>query len=176
MASDPEPGITPPLLRNDSLIGSDYDVDGDSDTYVQRKIKLAGVAGSNSSISSNDKIWKELESEAGNLIKYRTCSWQKTAALLFSKYICLAVMSFPYSCSVLGLVPGLLLTILVAGVVLYTSLIIWEFCLRHPEVRDVCDIGQYLFWDSKIAWYFTAAMFLLNNTFIQVKVPSGSPL
>ena len=42
-----------------------------------------------------------------------------------------------------------------------------EFCLRHPEVRDVCDIGQMLFWNSKIAWYFTAVMFLLNNTFIQ---------
>jgi hypothetical protein len=42
-----------------------------------------------------------------------------------------------------------------------------EFCLRHPEVRDVCDIGQMLFWDSKIAWWFTAVMFLLNNTFIQ---------
>jgi hypothetical protein len=31
----------------------------------------------------------------------------------------------------------------------------------------VCDIGQYLFWDSKIAWWATAVMFLLNNTFIQ---------
>lgn len=35
----------------------------------------------------------------------------------------------------------------------------------------MCDIGQYLFWDSKIAWYFTAIMFLLNNTFIQVPYP-----
>lgn len=42
-----------------------------------------------------------------------------------------------------------------------------RFCLRHPEIRDVCDIGQYLFWDSKIAWWGTAVMFLLNNTFIQ---------
>lgn len=40
--------------------------------------------------------------------------------------------------------------------------------MRHPEVRDVCDIGQYLFWDSRIVWYLTAVMFLLNNTFIQV--------
>lgn len=31
----------------------------------------------------------------------------------------------------------------------------------------MCDIGQYLFWDSRIAWWFTACMFLLNNTFIQ---------
>lgn len=42
-----------------------------------------------------------------------------------------------------------------------------EFCLRHPETRDVCDIGQMLFWNSRIAWYLTAIMFVLNNTFIQ---------
>lgn len=42
-----------------------------------------------------------------------------------------------------------------------------EFCLRHPEVRDVTDIGKMLFWNSDIAWWFTAVMFILNNTFIQ---------
>ena len=76
-------------------------------------------------------------------------------------------MSFPYSYSVLGLVPGLILTIVVAALVLYTSLIVWEFCLRHPEVRDVCDLGQMLFYNWKWVWYATAVMFLLNNTFIQ---------
>lgn len=39
--------------------------------------------------------------------------------------------------------------------------------MRHPEVKDVCDIGQMLFWGKKWAWWFTAVMFLLNNTFIQ---------
>ena len=77
-------------------------------------------------------------------------------------------MSFPWSYSVLGLVPGLILTVVVAAVVLYTSLVLWEFCLRHPEVRDVCDIGQMLFWGKSWAWYATAVMFILNNTFIQV--------
>lgn len=117
--------------------------------------------------SEGGDIGRQIELEAGNSIKYRTCSWQKTAALLFSEYICLAIMSFPWSYSVLGLVPGLILTVFIAAVVLYTSLIIWRFCLRHPNVRDVCDIGQLLFWDSKIVWYLTAIMFLLNNTFIQ---------
>ncbi|EME87614.1 uncharacterized protein MYCFIDRAFT_212957 [Pseudocercospora fijiensis CIRAD86] len=83
-------------------------------------------------------VEKQMELEKGNEIQYRTCSWQKTAALLFSEYICLAIMSFPYSYSVLGL-----------------------------SVKDVCDIGQMLFWGKKWAWYFTAGMFLLNNTFIQ---------
>ena len=96
-----------------------------------------------------------------------TCAVSQTAALLFSEYICLAMMSFPYSYSVLGLAPGLILTVVVAAVVLYTSLITWQFCLRHPEVRDVCDLGQMLFWNSKIVWWLTAVMFILNNTFIQ---------
>ncbi|PTU22573.1 hypothetical protein P175DRAFT_0137782 [Aspergillus ochraceoroseus IBT 24754] len=117
--------------------------------------------------SESGEVGRQIEMETENSIKYRTCSWQKTAALLFSEYICLAIMSFPWSYSVLGLVPGLILTVVIAFIVLYTSLVVWRFCLRHPHVRDVCDIGQHLFWGSKIAWYLTAVMFLLNNTFIQ---------
>jgi hypothetical protein len=117
--------------------------------------------------SSSAILNKQIAAEDGAGIQYRTCSWQKTAALLFSEYICLAIMSFPWSYSVLGLVPGLILTVVVAAIVLYTSLILWEFCLRHPEVRDVCDIGQTLFWGKEWAWWATAVMFVLNNTFIQ---------
>lgn len=112
-------------------------------------------------------IRRQLASESTSSIQYRTCSWQKTAGLLFSEYICLAIMSFPWSYSILGLVPGLLFTIFNAAIVLYTSLVLWEFCLRHPEVRDVCDIGQTLFGGKKWAWWATASMFVLNNTFIQ---------
>ena len=39
--------------------------------------------------------------------------------------------------------------------------------MRHPEVKDVCDIGQMLFWGKEWAWWATAVMFILNNTFIQ---------
>ena len=117
--------------------------------------------------SSEDFLNRQLASEDGAAIQYRTCSWQKTAALLFSEYICLAIMSFPWSYRFLGLVPGLILTAVVAALVLYTSLILWQFCLRHPEVRDVCDIGQTLFWGQRWVWWGTALMFVLNNTFIQ---------
>ena len=76
-------------------------------------------------------------------------------------------MSFPWAFSVLGLVPGVIVTIAVAGTVLYTSLVLWRFCLKNPEILDVCDIGQKLFWDSKMVYEITAVMFILNNTFIQ---------
>ncbi|KAF4308929.1 putative neutral amino acid protein [Botryosphaeria dothidea] len=128
---------------------------------------VGGIGGSGSDSDSTVSVGKQIALEESNAIKYRTCSWPKTAALLFSEYICLAIMSFPWSYSILGLVPGLILTVVIAGLVLYTSLIVWEFCLRHPEVKDVCDIGQMLFFNARWAWWFTAVMFLLNNTFIQ---------
>lgn len=92
--------------------------------------RIAPPAGHKGSISEPgipdvDAQQQMIEMEADNAIQYRTCSWQKTAALLFSEYICLAIMSFPYSYSVLGLVPGLILTVVQAGFVLYTSLITW---------------------------------------------------
>lgn len=98
---------------------------------------------------------------------FRTCSWQHTAGLMLSEYIVLAIMSFPWSYSVLGLVPGLILTVFVAVTVLYTGLIITDFCERFPHLRNVCDIGQYLLGGGRWAWYATAFCFLANNTLIQ---------
>ncbi|KAJ7702220.1 transmembrane amino acid transporter protein-domain-containing protein [Mycena rosella] len=112
-------------------------------------------------------ISDQIAKESGHEIQYRTCSWQNTAGLLFSEYICLAILSFPWSYSVLGLVPGVIVTVAVAATVQYTSLIVWKFCMKHPEVRDVCDIGRILFGGSEWAYNFTAVMFILNNTFIQ---------
>ena len=115
----------------------------------QKMNRIAGpLPGLSESDSDSIGVGKQVELEANNAIKYRTCSWpkvsrqsrtflaisilielradsMKTAALLFSEYICLAIMSFPYSYSVLGLVPGLILTVVVAALVLYTSLVIW---------------------------------------------------
>ncbi|KAI5462093.1 transmembrane amino acid transporter protein [Mariannaea sp. PMI_226] len=160
---DPEPAVsTLPYSRWASIFGG-------PDVWIGPRI--AGLPDfakdSDSEESSQAILNKQIEAENGTDIQYRTCSWQKTAALLFSEYICLAIMSFPWSYSVLGLVPGLILTVFVAATVLYTSLVLWKFCLRHPEVRDVCDLGKMLFWGKDWAWWGTAICFVLNNTFIQ---------
>lgn len=105
--------------------------------------------------------------EVAPSIDYKNCSWQKTAGLLFSEYICLAIMSFPYSYSVLGLVPGLILTVFVSLTVLYTGLIITDYCIAYPDITSVCDIGKHLFWNLNIVWWLTALCFLCNNTLIQ---------
>ena len=103
-----------------------YGYDVEKTEFKGRKMsRVAGAPITDSDEDSVMSVGKQLELESSNSIKYRTCSWQKTAALLFAEYICLAIMSFPYSYSVLGLVPGLIVTIVVAASVLYTSLIVW---------------------------------------------------
>lgn len=124
---------------------------------------------SDSDTDSNPEAYlqKEIIEEQNSKIKYRSCSWQKTAGLLFSEYICLAIMSFPWSYSVLGLVPGLILTVFVSLTVAYTGCIIGDYCARYPNIQSICDIGQHLFWGKKWAWYATAVCFILNNVLIQ---------
>ncbi|KAL9595141.1 MAG: hypothetical protein Q9219_006629 [cf. Caloplaca sp. 3 TL-2023] len=160
-----EPRRDPPIETG--VYGYDVEKTEERGRKMSRIAGPAAIGKSETDEVSVSSVGKQMEKEAGNAIKYRTCSWQKTAALLFSEYICLAIMSFPYSYSILGLVPGLIVTVVVAALVLYTSLIVWEFCLRHPEIRDVCDLGQMLYYGWRWVWYGTAAMFLLNNTFIQ---------
>jgi len=132
---------SPDLDRNDSPLGkeqNDLEANGLSrrrSTIVKGKkmnrigppvVRSGSIAeDTNANGSDVDDAQALVELEAGNAIKYRTCSWYKTAGLLFSEYICLAIMSFPYSYSVLGLVPGLIMTVVVAAFVLYTSLIVW---------------------------------------------------
>ncbi|KAI0033224.1 transmembrane amino acid transporter protein-domain-containing protein [Vararia minispora EC-137] len=141
--------------HKDTVIRADGKKDPEADAY------------SLSDESEEREVAVQIQAESGHEIKYRSCSWQKTAGLLFSEYICLAIMSFPWSYSVLGLVPGIIVTLSVAATVQYTSLILWRFCLKHPEIRDVCDIGKKLFGDSELAYNLTAVLFILNNTFIQ---------
>ena len=64
------------------------------------------------SLDTEAYLQKEIEDENNHAINYRNCSWQRTAGLLFSEYICLAIMSFPWSYSVLGLGLGLILLLL----------------------------------------------------------------
>ncbi|GEQ67895.1 hypothetical protein JCM33374_g1561 [Metschnikowia sp. JCM 33374] len=132
---------------------------------LDRQLDTKSVS-ENVSVSGNlsDNLSYEEEVVA---IDYKNCSWQKAAGLLFSEYICLAIMSFPWSYSVLGLVPGLILTVFVSLTVLYTGLIITDYCIAYPHITNICDIGQHLFGNSKWVWYATAVCFLLNNTLIQ---------
>lgn len=44
---------------------------------------------------------------------------------------------------------------------------LWQYTMRHPEVKDICDIAAKLFPGiPRIAYEATAIMLLLNNIFL----------
>ncbi|ORY77795.1 transmembrane amino acid transporter protein-domain-containing protein [Protomyces lactucae-debilis] len=94
-------------------------------------------------------------------------TWIQVAALLGAEYISLAILSFPWSFSYLGIVGGILVTLVVQGIVIYTSMILFRFCEQNPGVKHICDIGQILFGGHKIFYELTMVGLLLNNLFIQ---------
>lgn len=51
------------------------------------------------------------------------------------EYVVLAILAFPWSYSILGMAGGIITTMIVAACTLYTSLILWRYCMRHPHIR-----------------------------------------
>ncbi|KAJ5106254.1 hypothetical protein N7456_002929 [Penicillium angulare] len=96
-------------------------------------------------------------------IKLRTMSWQKTAVLLAGDQVCLAIMAQSWSLSVLGWVPGLI-TMVLSGILFWvTSITMHKYIMKHPQIKDICDFGYYVFGQSKIAYVFSSFMLLANN-------------
>ncbi|CAO1629251.1 unnamed protein product [Sympodiomycopsis kandeliae] len=97
---------------------------------------------------------------------YRTMSWQKTAALLFAEYVCLAILAFPAAFSVLGMAGGILCVIGLGLITLYTSLKLHSYCMKHPNLLHIADIGRQLFGGHWLAYELTALALILNNCFL----------
>lgn len=115
---------------------------------------------------STDVFVQLVESEKDHDIKFRTLSWQKTALLLLTEYICLAMLALAWSYMVLGWVAAIIVTFVLAASTWYTSYTCWQYCLRHPHIRDIVDIAYQLTGGSKIAGEATAIMLILNNVFL----------
>ena len=57
--------------------GQYYDAESTRDDRARRMSRIAGVMGRESDQDSQLGVGKQMELEATNSIKYRTCSWQK---------------------------------------------------------------------------------------------------
>jgi amino acid permease len=55
------------------------------------------------------------------------------------------MLALPYSIAAVGLVPGIIIIIFLGIFATYTSWLLIEFKLRHPEVHNMGDAGQILF-------------------------------
>ena len=82
--------------------------------------------------------------EDGAAIKYKTLSWQLCAILMIAEIVSNGMLSLPAALAVVGIVPGVVLIAFLGVFALYTSLVLVDFKLRHPEVHNMGDAGRIM--------------------------------
>ncbi|MCJ1285911.1 hypothetical protein MMC26_005253 [Xylographa opegraphella] len=82
--------------------------------------------------------------EENNAIKYKTLSWQLVAVLMIAEIVSNGMLSLPSSLAVVGLVPGVIIIVFLGIFGTFTSWILIQFKLRHPEVHNMGDAGYIL--------------------------------
>lgn len=57
----------------------------------------------------------------------------------------LGVLSIPIALDTLGIVPGVIILCVIAGITTWSDYIVGVFKLRHPEVYGIDDAGKLMF-------------------------------
>ncbi|PSK35898.1 hypothetical protein B9Z65_5713 [Elsinoe australis] len=83
--------------------------------------------------------------EENHQIKYKTLSWQLVAVLMIAEIVSNGMLSLPSSLAVVGMVPGLILIIFLGVFATYTSWLLVNFKMRHPQVHTMGDAGMIMF-------------------------------
>lgn len=123
--------------------------------------KPAPAASQNDEISGtntieHDAVFGEITEDGPN---YRNVGWIGTTALMMKTQIGLGVLSMPAVFHTLGLIPGIILLIVIAGMTTWSDYIVGVFKLRHRHVYGIDDVGRMLF--GRIGYEIFGAMYAL---------------
>ncbi|KAE8343789.1 hypothetical protein BDV24DRAFT_161095 [Aspergillus arachidicola] len=105
----------------------------------------------------------------------RNVGWIGTTALMMKTQVGLGVLSMPLVFGTLGLIPGNILLLTVAGITTWSNHMIGVFKLRHPEVYGIDDVG-WMFFGQIGCELFGAAYALYGCSSFQIVVMVLTPL
>ncbi|KAJ4012461.1 hypothetical protein NW752_008156 [Fusarium irregulare] len=109
----------------------------------------------------HDAVFGEITEDGPN---YRNVGWIGTTALMMKTQIGLGVLSMPSVFHTLGLIPGIILLVVIAGMTTWSDYIVGVFKLRHRHVYGIDDVGRMLF--GRIGYEVFGAMYALYFTFV----------
>ena len=96
--------------------------------------------------------------------KYRQLGWQKLTICLIVEAIALGALSIPSAFAALGMVAGVIMSVGLGLVAIYTSYVVGQVKILHPHVKDYADaVG--LIW-GRFGYELTGAMFALYLTLV----------
>ncbi|KAJ5579226.1 amino acid transporter [Penicillium hetheringtonii] len=105
---------------------------------------------------NQDAVFGEIQEGDTN---YRDVSWMGTTALMIKTQIGLGVLAMPKVFDTLGVIPGIIIVIVIAGMTTWSNWMIGVFKLRHPSVYGIDDVGKMLF--GRVGYELFGAMYTL---------------
>ena len=91
--------------------------------------------------------------------KFKKLGWKKLTVVLIVAAIALGSLSIPSAFATLGMIPGVLMTVGLGFVAIYTSYIVGQVKLKYPHVMHYADAVE-LIW-GKFGYELTGAMFAI---------------
>lgn len=95
---------------------------------------------------------------------YRSVGWLGASVLMMKTEVGLGVLSIPEAFDTLGMIPGIIMLLVIGGITTWSSYVVGQFKLNHPQVYGIPDMGMLLF--GKIGRDFAAVAFCLFWIFV----------
>ncbi|CAG7926634.1 unnamed protein product [Penicillium olsonii] len=112
-------------------------------------------------ITDHNDVFGEISEDGPN---YRNVGWLGTVALMMKTQIGLGVLSMPLVFATVGLVPGNILLVAMAGITTWSDYMVGIIKLRHPDVYGIDDVGRILF--GRIGYELFGAAYAIYFTFV----------
>lgn len=96
--------------------------------------------------------------------KFNRLGWKRLTVVLIVEAIALGSLSLPSAFATLGMLAGLILTISLGFIAIYTSNIVGQVKLKHPEIKHYADAGKLMF--GRFGYELFGAMFSLQLIFL----------
>jgi len=114
---------------------------GANDVFGDEKHHQVGLP-SLSRLFAQPMLQSFLPTEHPTQIHYKTLSWPLVAVVMITEIVTYGTLSLPSSLAAVGIVPGIVLIVFLGVFALYTSLILIDFKLNHPESMKVPVLDQ----------------------------------
>lgn len=95
---------------------------------------------------------------------FKRLGWKRLTIVLIVEAIALGSLSMPAAFATLGMVAGVILTIGIGLLAIYTSYVVGQVKLKFPEVSHYADAGRLMF--GKVGYEVISVMFVLQLTFL----------
>ncbi|KAK4458081.1 transmembrane amino acid transporter protein-domain-containing protein [Cladorrhinum samala] len=102
---------------------------------------------------------KEAEGEAA----FHQLGWKRLTIVLVVTAVALGSLSLPGVFATLGMVAGVILTVLIGLIAMYASYVLGQVKLKYPEIQHYADAGKMMF--GKWGYEIVSVMFVLQLVF-----------